>query len=210
MVISGTCIQWLLHPRRIAALVAFCSSCFCLFLLCLSSRINFRAEADPDLPVFNVAIIGIATGLSIAVHSVDACCDCLLQESKARAQYARKVTSVAGSSVSIALLVLPNSCALFPVIFFACFIALLGFTVSICWWFLPANAETTFEAMKEKSAAKFLSPSCIGIVVFAALISDNADQVLDAVTNIQIDSFVSGGKVKYVPCRFLEYVHFDR
>ena len=34
--------------------------------------------------------------------------------------------------------------------------------------------------------------------------------VLDAVTNIQIDSFVSGGKVKYVPCRFLEYVHFDR
>lgn len=204
MFITGSCIQWLLIPKRIAALVAFSCSLFVLFLFSLSSRINSRLKgANQDFPVFTVTIIGMVTGLSISLHCVDACCDCLLQKSKARAQSARKLTSFAGSCVSISLLLLPNNWALFPVICFACCITVLGILVSMCWWFLPANAEATFHTMKASSTASVLSVSHIGVILFAALISDNADQVLDAVTNFQIDTFVSGGKVKYVQWNFL-------
>jgi hypothetical protein len=154
--------------------------------------------ANQDFSVFTVTIMFMVSGLSVSLHCVDACCDCLLQKSKARAQSARKLASFMGSCVSIASLLLPSDWALYPVMCFACCITLLGILVSICWWFLTANAEATFYTMKTSSTASSLSVSHIAVIVFAALISDNADQVLDAVTNFQIDSFVSGGKVKYV------------
>lgn len=204
MLFTGCCVQWFLFPKRIASLVAFCCCLYIFFLLSLSSRIDSRLNgSSDDFPVFTYLIIVIVTCLSISLHCVDACCDCLLQEGKSRAQFARKLTSFTGSLVSIALLLLPYSYALLPVVWFAICIALLGILVSICWWRLPEHADATFQNMKKKSTSSVLSASQIGVVICAALISDNADQVLDTISNIQIDSFVSSGKIMYARTGFL-------
>ncbi len=204
MLFTGCCIQWFLFPKRIASLVAFCCCLYIIFLLSLSSRIDSRLNgSSDDFPVFTFSIIVIVTCLSISLHCVDACCDCLLQEGKSRAQFARKLTSFTGSLVSIALLLLPDSYALLPVVWFAICIAILGIIVSICWWLLPEYAEAAFQTMKKKSTSSVLSASQIGVIICAALISDNADQVLDTISNIQIDSFVSGGKIMYARTGFL-------
>jgi hypothetical protein len=176
---------------------------FVLFLLSLSFQIESRLnDSGHDHPVFTSSQIAIVTSLAISLHCIDACCDCLLQERKAHAQITRKITSVAGSCVSVALLLLSDEFCLLPVIFFACCIFLLGLVVSACWWFLPQNTEVAFRAMKKRSTTTFLSTSHIVVVVFAALIGDSADQILDAISNIQIDAFVSGGKVKYEQCSY--------
>jgi hypothetical protein len=198
MFFTGCCIQSLLFPRRIAAIVAFSCTMFLLFLVSLSFKIDSRLHGTgQDDPVFTSSQISIVIILAVSLHCIDACCDCLLQERKTHAQFARKFTSVFGSCVSVALLLLPDSFFFFPVLFFAYCTCLLGSVVSICWWFLPHNTEVSFREMKKRSAATFLSGSHIAVVVFAALIGDSADQILDAVMNIQIDAFVSGGKVKY-------------
>jgi len=198
MLITGSFIQRLLFPKRIAGVVAVCCCMFVLFLAIFSSRIQTRLNAPTgDFVVFSAAMYAIAAALAISVHCIDACCDCLLQERKARAQTTRKLVSIVGSCVAVALLILPDRYFLIPVIVFACLTAILGALLSLLWWFLPENAEVTFQKMKFRSSA-VLPARFIGVIIFAAVIGDNADQVLDAVANVQIDSFVSGGKVKYV------------
>ena len=200
MFITGSFIQRILLPRRIALIVAVsCGLCvLVLFSIALNigSRMN-GADSSLNFPVFTFAMFPIVTGLAMSLHCIDACCDCLLQECKARAQTARKFTSVVGSLVSISLLLLPRNFCLLPVILFACCTLLLGVAVSLCWWFLPANIQLSFLRMKKRSTSSFLTAPHIAVAMFAALICDNADQVIDAVANIQIDTYVSGGKVKY-------------
>jgi len=200
MFITGSFIQHILLPRRMATIVAVCCSLCILLLFRVASNIGFRLSDEgtsPDFPVFTFAMFPIVTCLAISLHCIDACCDCLLQECKARAQTARKLTSVAGSLVSISLLLLPHNFFLLPVLFFACCTVLLGIFVCFAWWFMPASIERTFLEMKKRSTSSFLTAPHIAVAIFAALISDNADQVLDAVANIQIDSLITGGSVKY-------------
>ena len=207
MFITGAFIQSLLFPKRIAAVIALSCGMFSLFLLILSSNINARLNSlGQYYPVFTFSAIAIVTCLSVSLHCIDACCDCLLQERKAQAQITRKITSVVGSCISVALLLLPADFFLVPVLAFACCTIFLGVAVSLCWWFLRENAEATFREMKKKSNASFLTCSHIAVVVFAAVIGDSADQILDAITNIQIDALVSGGKVKYVDVIIIQSV----
>jgi hypothetical protein len=209
MFLSGSCIQLLLFPKRIAALIVFSCSMFILFFLSLAFKINSCSNGvchDFVLPTsFQITLV---VCLAVSLHCIDACCDCLLQERKVQAQIARKITSVAGSCVSVALLLLPQDFFLFPALIFAFFTLCLGLAVSACWWFLPLNTEVSFREMKKKSATTFLSFSHIGIVVFSAVVGDSADQILDAITNIQIDAFVSGGKVMYVQFDYYLTSHF--
>jgi hypothetical protein len=195
--ITGTCIRYLLFPRRFAAIFAVSCSLFALLLGSLSHNISFRLKnANHDFSVFTPATFVIFTFLAISLHCIDALCGSLLQARRGPAQATRKLTSLAGSCVCVSLLLLPNDYFLLPVILFAVCTACLGILTALCWFFMPSSSEMLFKEMHKRSAESRLNASQIGVVIISALVSDNADQILDTVTNIEIDKLVFFGQVK--------------